>query len=207
MQQAYAVMECDEGWTRRVLPAMHRGAFLVTNIFRVSRPLRRRFGTHSRHPGGVAGSTETTLGLNPTTTSPPPSPRMCRNPSSGTASTRAPGKDAVPRTRSHGLPELRRRAGLCLCQLRAPGGWRCRAAAEARTATDVGVAELLSLGLDGASTHAPPRRDFRSHRQLPALYKLSKLGTIAARWRWGSPRRRAKRASRLPSRLRPHGAV
>ena len=64
-RKRYAVMECDEGWTGHVLPAMKPKAFLVTNLFRDQVD---RYGdvsnTLAAIRAGVAGSPDTVLVLN-----------------------------------------------------------------------------------------------------------------------------------------------
>lgn len=64
-RKRYAVMECDEGWTRKVLPALEPRVFLVTNLFRDQVD---RYGdvsnTLAAIAAGVAASPRTILCLN-----------------------------------------------------------------------------------------------------------------------------------------------
>lgn len=64
-RKRYAVMECDEAWTRKVLPALEPRVFLVTNLFRDQVD---RYGdvsnTLAAIAAGVAASPRTTLCLN-----------------------------------------------------------------------------------------------------------------------------------------------
>jgi len=64
-RKKYAVMECDEGWTKKVLPVMQPKAFVVTNLFRDQVD---RYGdvdnTLAAIRAGVEGSPETVLVLN-----------------------------------------------------------------------------------------------------------------------------------------------
>lgn len=64
-RKRYAVMECDEGWTKKVLAAMEPRVFLVTNLFRDQVD---RYGdvsnTLSAIAAGVAASPRTVLCLN-----------------------------------------------------------------------------------------------------------------------------------------------
>jgi UDP-N-acetylmuramyl tripeptide synthase len=183
-RRQYAVMECDEGWTRRVLPAMHPRAFLVTNLFRDQVD---RYGDVSNTLAaireGVAGSPETTLVLNAddhisaALAADVPNPVIWYGIDAGAGT-----RDAVP---AHTEVTACQSCGAALdydyVNYAHLGGWRCPGCGRARPATDVGVAELLSLGLDGSRV--------RMHLlggtsevtvSLPALYNISNAaGTIA----------------------------
>ena len=90
-RKRYAVMECDEGWTKHVLPAMKPRAFLVTNLFQDQVD---RYGdvsnTLAAVRAGVAGSPDTVLVLN---ADEPVSATLGYKEHAPTASQRVPSRD------------------------------------------------------------------------------------------------------------------
>ncbi len=183
-RKRYAVMECDEGWTRRVLPAMQPKAFLVTNLFQDQVD---RYGDVSNALAavreGVEGSPHTVLVLNaddPVTSTlgvgvPNPLIRYGLEESVGT-----PG--AVP-----GETEIRKcmRCGATLeysyVNYAHLGGYRCPECGFERQTPDVAVTQLLELGPDGSRVMLRAEGETKElYVNQPALYNISNAAGCVA---------------------------
>lgn len=191
-RKKYAVMECDEGWTKKVLPAMHPKAFLVTNLFRDQVD---RYGdvdnTLAAIRAGVEGSPETTLVLN-----------------ADDHIVAALAENVPNKVVWYGMDASAGEQGLtpgtaevtvcmdCGSELEYSyvnyahhGGWRCPSCGRERPATDVGVSELMSLGLDGSSVKMHVGGvEMQVNINQPAKYNIcNAAGTIAGTVAMGLP--------------------
>ena len=191
-RKTYAVMECDEGWTKHVLPAMHPKAFLVTNLFRDQVD---RYGdvdnTLAAIRAGVEASPETALVLN-----------------ADDHIVAALGEDVPNPVVWYGMDETAGEKGLvpgaaevtkcmaCGGELEYDyvnyahhGGWRCPSCGRKRPDTDIGVSELLSLGLDGSSVKLHTGgTEMQVYVNQPAKYNIANAaGTIAGAAAMGLP--------------------
>ena len=183
-RKKYAVMECDEGWTKKVLPAMHPKAFLVTNLFRDQVD---RYGdvdnTRAAIRAGVEGSPETTLVLNADDHIVAALGENVPNPVLWYGMDETAGeKGLVP-----GAAEVTK-CMVCGTELEYSyvnyahhGGWKCPGCGRERPAADVGVSELLGLGLDGSSVKMHVGgAEVQIYVNQPAKYNLANAaGTIA----------------------------
>lgn len=188
----YAVMECDEGWTKKVLPAVHPKAFLVTNLFRDQVD---RYGdvdnTLAAIRAGVEASPETTLVLNADDHIVAALAKDVPNPVLWYGMDEAAGeKDILP-----GAAEVTK-CMLCGTELEYSyvnyahhGGWRCPNCGRTRPGTDVGVSKLLSLGLDGSSVKMrADGTEMQVYINQPAKYNISNAaGTVAGAVAMGLP--------------------
>ena len=184
-RKKYAVMECDEGWTRRVLPAMRPKVFLVTNLFRDQVD---RYGDVSNTLAaireGVAGSPETTLVLN------------ADEPVSAALADGVPnpvvwyGLEAAAGTRGAqpGAAEIRT-CVRCGAELEYSyvtyahlGGWRCPGCGASRHNPDVSVISSPELGIDGSRcTLRSSDGEHELYVNKPAIYNVcNAAGCIAA---------------------------
>ena len=184
-RKRYAVMECDEGWTRRVLPAMKPKAFLVTNLFQDQVD---RYGdvsnTLAAVRAGVEGSPDTILVLNAddpvtATLGVGVSNRVIRYGLEAPLGT--PG--AQP-----GAAEIRT-CMRCGAELEYSyvtyahlGGYRCPSCGFERAEPDVAVTELLELGMDGSRVALRAEGETKElYVNQPALYNISNAaGCVAA---------------------------
>ena len=180
-----AVMECDEGWTRHVLPALRPKAFLVTNLFQDQVD---RYGdvsnTLAAIRAGVEGSPETTLVLNaddPVTATlgfDVPNPVVwygleapCGKPAD------APGEAEI---------KTCMRCGAALqyhyVNYAHLGGYRCPDCGLERPTPDVAVTSILELGADGSRVMLRSEGlEQELYVNLPALYNVSNAaGCVAA---------------------------
>ncbi len=183
-RKKYAVMECDEGWTKHVLPAMRPRAFVVTNLFQDQVD---RYGdvsnTLAAVRAGVAGSPETTLVLcadEPVSASlgfgvPNPVLWYGMEIAAGT-----PG--AVP-----GAAEIRTCMD-CGAELEYSyvnyahlGGWRCPQCGKERPTPDVAVTSILELGADGSRVLLRAAGEEKElYVNLPALYNVENAAGCVA---------------------------
>ncbi len=180
----FAVLECDEGWTRRVLPALKPRAFVVTNLFQDQVD---RYGDVSNTLAavreGVAGSPETVLVLNtddPITATlaldaPNPVIRYGMEPAVGTAGAQ-PGASEVRRCMRCGA-ELE----YSYVNYAHLGGYRCPGCGFERVTPDVAVTSLLELGPDGSHvTLRAEGEEKELYVNLPALYNISNAAACVA---------------------------
>ncbi len=184
-RKRYAVMECDEGWTRHVLPAMKPKAFLVTNLFQDQVD---RYGdvsnTLAAVRAGVEGSPDTVLVLNaddPVTATlgvdvPNPVVRYGLEAAVGSAGER-PGAAEI-RTCMRCGTEL----DYSYVNYAHLGGYRCPGCGFERTEPDVAVTELLELGADGSRVALRAEGETKElYVNQPALYNISNAaGCVAA---------------------------
>lgn len=180
-----AVMECDEGWTKHVLPAMRPKAFLVTNLFQDQVD---RYGdvsnTLAAIRAGVEGSPETTLVLNaddPVTATlgfDVPNPVVwygleapCGKPGE------TPGAAEIGTCMRCG--ETLEYSYVNYAHL---GGYRCPDCGLTRPDPDVAVTSILELGADGSRvTLRAEGLEQELYVNLPALYNISNAaGCVAA---------------------------
>ena len=184
-RKQYAVMECDEGWTRKVLPAMHPTAFLVTNLFRDQVD---RYGdvanTLAAVRAGVEGSPETVLVLNADDHIVAALAKDVPNPVIWYGMDVPLGEPgSVP-----GEAEVRE-CMICGAELEYDyvnyahhGSYHCPNCGHERPKTNVGVTEVLGLGLDGSSVKMRLRdgSEVNIYVNLPAVYNISNAaGTVA----------------------------
>ena len=184
-RKKYAVMECDEGWTKHVLPAMQPKAFLVTNLFQDQVD---RYGdvsnTLAAIRAGVAVAPDTVLVLN------------ADDPVTATLGLDVPnpvvwyGMDApcgTPADRP-GDTEIRTcmRCGATLeynyVNYAHLGGYRCPKCGFERQTPDVAVTSILDLGADGSRVLLRAEgKEEELYVNLPALYNISNAaGCVAA---------------------------
>ncbi len=184
-RKRYAVMECDEGWTKHVLPAMRPKAFLVTNLFRDQVD---RYGdvsnTLAAIRAGIEGSPDTTLVLN------------ADDPVTATLGLDVPnpivwyGLEA-PCGAAGAEPDAREirtcmRCGAALeysyVNYAHLGGYRCPGCGFARPTPDVAVTSVLDLGPDGSRVLLRAAGEENElYVNLPALYNISNAaGCVAA---------------------------
>ena len=179
-----AVMECDEGWTKHVLPAMHPRAFLVTNLFRDQVD---RYGdvsnTLAAIRAGVEGSPETTLVLNaddPVTATlgfdvPNPVIWYGLEAPCGTPAER-PGEAEI-RTCMRCGAELQ----YSYVNYAHLGGYRCPDCGLERQTPDVAVTSILELGPDGSRVMLRAEGlEQELYVNLPALYNISNAAGCVA---------------------------
>jgi len=191
-RKKYAVMECDEGWTKKVLPALRPKAFLVTNLFRDQVD---RYGdvdnTLAAIRAGVAGSPETTLVLNAddhivaALAKDAPNPVLWYGMDEQTGTTDiTPGESEVTKCMLCGA-ELE----YYYVNYAHHGGYRCPNCGHSRPNTDVGVSEILSLGLDGSTVKLHVGgTEIQVYVNQPALYNISNAaGTVAGAVAMGLP--------------------
>lgn len=184
-RKQYAVMECDEGWTRRVLPALRPKAFLVTNLFQDQVD---RYGdvtnTLAAVRAGVEGSPDTILVLN------------ADDPVTATLGVGVPNRvirygleSAVGTAGAQpGAAEIRTcmRCGTELeysyVNYAHLGGYRCPNCGFERAEPDVAVTELLELGMDGSRVALRAEGETKElYVNQPALYNISNAaGCVAA---------------------------
>ena len=184
-RKKYAVMECDEGWTKHVLPAMQPRAFLVTNLFQDQVD---RYGdvsnTLAAVRAGVEGSPGTTLVLcadDPVSASlgfgvPNDVVWYGLEAACGTAGAQ-PGAREI-RACMHCGAEL----DYSYVNYAHLGGWRCPGCGRERPTPDVAVTSLLELGADGSRVLL---RAADGEKELyvnqPALYNVvNAAGCVAA---------------------------
>ena len=179
-----AVMECDEGWTKHVLPAMKPKAFLVTNLFRDQVD---RYGdvsnTLAAIRAGVAGSPDTVLVLNADDPVTATLGRDVPNPVVWYGLEKAVGTpDTAP-----GAAEIR----TCMCcgaeleydyvNYAHLGGYRCPNCGFERPTPDVAVTSLLELGADGSRvTLRAAGEEKELYVNQPALYNISNAAGCVA---------------------------
>jgi len=192
-RKKYAVMECDEGWTKKVLPALKPKAFLVTNLFQDQVD---RYGdvsnTLAAVKAGVAGSPDTTLVLNADDHIVAALAEEVPNPVLWYGMDCAVGEQGT----RPGAAEVTR----CMCcggeleydyvNYAHHGAWRCPGCGRVRPTPEVAVTELLRLGLDGSEvTLRTPDGAARTVKvNLPAVYNVSNAaGTLAATVAMGLP--------------------
>ena len=199
-RKKYAVMECDEGWTKHVLPAMQPKAFLVTNLFQDQVD---RYGdvsnTLAAVRAGVAGAPNTVLVLN--ADEPVTATLGYKERAPGTEC-RVPSRDNVPNPVVwYGLEEAAGTAGAqpgaaeirkcmrCGAELEYDyvnyahlGGYRCPGCGFARPTPDVAVTSILELGTDGSRVLLRAVDEEKElYVNLPALYNVSNAaGCVAA---------------------------
>ena len=204
-RKKYAVMECDEGWTKKVLPAMHPKALLVTNLFRDQVD---RYGdvdnTLAAIRAGVEGSPETTLVLNADDHIVAALGENVPNPVVWYGMDESAGeKGIVP-----GEAEVTK-CMVCGTELEYDyvnyahhGGWRCPGCGRKRPAADVAVTELLSLGLDGSSVKMSVNgAEYGIYVNQPAKYNIANAaGIVAAASAMGIP---ASAAAAAVEKFRP----
>lgn len=181
----YAVMECDEGWTKKVLPAMQPRAFLVTNLFQDQVD---RYGdvsnTLAAIRAGVVGSPKTTLVLNADDHVVAALAKDVPNPVIWYGMDIQIGSEgSVP------APSEVTKCMICGDKLTYDyvnyahhGNYHCPKCGHSRPDTDVGITNVLSLGLDGSSVqaHICDGTEIQFYVNLPAVYNISNAtGTIA----------------------------
>jgi len=191
-RKKYAVMECDEGWTKKVLPAMHPKAFLVTNLFRDQVDRYGDVGnTLSAIRAGVAGSPDTTLVLNADDHIVAALAKDVPNPVIWYG---IDTKAAADGTRPDAGEETR--CMLCGAELDYSyvnyahhGGYCCPSCGHARPNTDVGVSEIFSLGLDGSTVKLRvDGEEINTYVNQPAIYNIANAaGTVAGAAAMGIP--------------------
>ena len=184
-RKQYAVMECDEGWTKHVLPALRPRAFVVTNLFQDQVD---RYGdvsnTLAAIRAGVEGSPDTVLVLNaddPVTATLGLSGAPNRvvwyglEPAVGSAGTQ-PGKAEI-RTCMRCGAELE----YDYVNYAHLGGYRCPECGLARPTPDVAVTELLDLGADGSRVMLRAAGEAKElYVNQPALYNISNAAACVA---------------------------
>ena len=184
-RKRYAVMECDEGWTKHVLPAMRPKAFLVTNLFRDQVD---RYGdvsnTLAAIRAGIEGSPDTTLVLN------------ADDPVTATLGLDVPnpivwyGLEA-PCGAAGQQPDAREIRNCMRCgavleysyvNYAHLGGYRCPGCGFERPTPDVAVTSVLDLGPDGSRVLLRAAGEEKElYVNLPALYNISNAaGCVAA---------------------------
>ena len=183
-RKKYAVMECDEGWTRHVLPAMQPKAFLVTNLFQDQVD---RYGdvsnTLAAVRAGVEGAPDTVLVLN------------ADDPVTATLGDGVPNRvirygleAAVGTPEQPGAAEIRK-CMHCGAELEYSyvtyahlGGYRCPNCGYERKTPDVAVTELLELGLDGSRVALRAAGEMKQlYVNQPAIYNIcNAAGCVAA---------------------------
>ena len=191
-RKKYAVMECDEGWTKKVLPAMHPKAFLVTNLFRDQVD---RYGdvdnTLAAIRAGVEGSPETTLVLNADDHIVAALGENVPNPVLWYGMDATAGDSGITPDASEVTKCM-----VCGAELEYSyvnyahhGGWKCPGCGRERPVTDFGVSELLSLGLDGSSVKMHVgAAELQIYVNQPAKYNIANAaGTIAGAAAMGLP--------------------
>lgn len=183
-RKKYAVMECDEGWTKHVLPALHPAVFVVTNLFQDQVD---RYGdvtnTLAAIRAGVEGSPETILVLN------------ADDPVSASLATAGPNpvrwfgidETAGEPGKEPGPSEIRK-CVLCGEELEYRylnyahlGGYVCPKCGHHRPEADVGVREIVELGADSSTVRMRIGQEDREvHINQPALYNIENAaGTVA----------------------------
>jgi UDP-N-acetylmuramyl tripeptide synthase len=183
-RKKYAVMECDEGWTKHVLPAMTPRAFVVTNLFQDQVD---RYGdvsnTLAAVRAGVEGSPETVLVLNadePVSASlgvgvPNRVLRYGLEPACGTANMQ-PGASEIRACMRCGA-ELE----YSYVNYAHLGGYRCTNCGFQRETPDVAVTELLELGVDGSRVMLRAEGETKElYVNQPALYNVSNAAACVA---------------------------
>ena len=144
-RKKYAVMECDEGWTKKVLPAMHPKAFLVTNLFRDQVD---RYGdvdnTLAAIRAGVEGSPETTLVLNADDHIVAALGEDVPNPVLWYGMDETAGEQGIVPGKAEVTKCMACGAGMEYSYVNYAhhGGWKCPGCGRERPATDFGVSEL-----------------------------------------------------------------
>ena len=183
-RKRYAVMECDEGWTRHVLPALKPRAFLVTNLFQDQVD---RYGdvsnTLAAIRAGVEGAPDTTLVL------------CADEPVSASLGFGVPNKVVwygleQPCGESGAQPGAAeiRACMSCGAELEYDyvnyahlGGWRCPGCGRERPTPDVAVTKLLDLGADGSRVLLRADGEEKElYVNLPALYNVSNAAGCVA---------------------------
>ena len=184
-RKKYAVMECDEGWTKHVLPAMQPRAFLVTNLFQDQVD---RYGdvsnTLAAIRAGIAGAPGTTLVLNaddPVTATlglDVPNPVIRYGLEKACAAAEAQPGEREIRTCMRCGAELEYN----YVNYAHLGGYRCPGCGFARAAPDVAVTSILDLGPDGSRCLLRAEgQEEELYVNLPALYNISNAaGCVAA---------------------------
>lgn len=184
-RKKYAVMECDEGWTRKVVPALQPKVFLVTNLFRDQVD---RYGdvsnTLAAIKAGIEGSPETVLCLNAddavsaALAKDVPNPVVRYGMDAGVC-----GADS-----KIGDAEIRR-CMICGEELEYDyvnyaqlGGFSCPNCGHHRENADVSVTKILDLGLDSSRVmlriHGTEKEVYVNQ---PALYNIyNAAGAITA---------------------------
>lgn len=183
-RKKYAVMECDEGWTKHVLPALRPKAFVVTNLFRDQVD---RYGnvenTLAAIRAGVEGSPETTLVLNADDHIVAALAHDVPNAVVWFGMDAAAGEaGAVP-----GESEVTQ-CMLCGTELEYNyvnyahhGGYRCPDCGHARQDTFVGVTEIISLEADGSRVKMHIGDAAREiYVNQPAKYNISNAAATMA---------------------------
>ena len=191
-RKRYAVMECDEGWTKKVLSALEPRVFLVTNLFRDQVD---RYGdvsnTLAAIAAGVAASPRTVLCLN-----------------ADDAITATLGRDVPNPLVWYGIDASAAEAGArpgaaevtgcmrCGAQLEYDyvsyahlGGFRCPQCGHRRPEADVAVTAVTALGPDSSDVTV---RLYGEERPvtvgLPARYNIyNAVGALAAATAAGVP--------------------
>lgn len=184
-RKRYAVMECDEGWTKHVLPAMRPKAFLVTNLFRDQVD---RYGdvsnTLAAIRAGIEGAPDTTLVLNaddPVTATlglnvPNPIVWYGLEPACGAAGQQPDAREIRNCMRCGAALEY---SYVNYAHL---GGYRCPGCGFERPTPDVAVTSVLDLGADGSRVLLRAGGEEKElYVNLPALYNISNAaGCVAA---------------------------
>ena len=191
-RKKYAVMECDEAWTRKVLPMLRPKAFLVTNLFRDQVD---RYGdvdkTLAAIRAAVESVPETTLVLNADDHVVAALAKDVPNPVVWFGMDVSAGKGAT-------APDATELTQCMLCGAELEydyvnyahhGAFRCPSCGHARAATDVGVTEVLELGTDGSRVKLRIADEEKEiYVNQPAIYNVANAaGTIAAAAAMGLP--------------------
>ena len=184
-RRKYAVMECDEGWTRKVLPALRPKAFLVTNLFRDQVD---RYGdvdkTLAAIRAGVEAVPDTTLVLNADDHIVAALAKELPNPVVWF------GMDVAVENAAT-VPGEAEVTDCMLCGAKLEydyvnyahhGAFHCPNCGHARSETSIGVTEILSLAADGSRVKVRIDEDEEEiYVNQPALYNIcNAAGTIAA---------------------------
>jgi len=181
----HAVMECDEGWTRHVVPAMKPRAFLVTNLFQDQVD---RYGdvsnTLAAIRAGVEGSPETTLVLD------------ADDPVTSTLGTDVPNpviwygmERQLGTVGVQPKPSAIRNCMRCGTEMQYDyinyahlGGYHCPGCGFSRPEPDVAIVKLLELGPDSSRVLMRAEgTEQELYVNLPAIYNISNAaGCVAA---------------------------
>ena len=181
----FAVMECDEGWTKHVLPALQPKVFLVTNLFRDQVD---RYGdvtnTLAAIRAGVEQSPDTVLCLNaddPVTASlahDAPNPVLWYGLERGCGEERTvPGEGEITDCVLCGA-----KLDYTYINYAHLGGFRCPNCGYQRHTPDVAVQEILELGLDSSRVRLNVRgQEYELRVNQPAVYNISNAaGAVTA---------------------------
>lgn len=199
-RKRYAVLECDEGWTKKILPALRPKVFLVTNLFQDQ--VDRYGGVENALAAiraGVAASPETLLCLNADdAVSAALAHGAEKNPVVWYGLSRAAGESAG----APGAGEVTR-CMLCGAELEYDyvnyahlGAFRCPSCGHHREEPTVCVEKIDELGLDSSTVELRVNgKTDKVYVNQPAVYNIyNAAGAVAAAAAMGIPAEDAERA-------------